>query len=149
LAFSKNTAKDVEAVPLLDLMRSGVTLMPIEDDLAHLSSNIKGLLKRRSREHPSDPAPLTGFGPEVESIYLCSIWNADRNRKLIMRVALFNASGDPVSRAYSGELRLERGKKRLGTEVSIPIAQLKPGVYRVELQIDGLAAWRAFFRKVE
>lgn len=72
-------------------------------------------------------------------------WQAQSKEKFSCILRLFDADNKLVSESKSRELSLAPGKY-MSTTWDISVGSMFPGIYRVDLVLDGKTAWRDFFR---
>lgn len=75
-------------------------------------------------------------------------WQTQSKEKFSCILRIFDADNKLVSESKSRELSLAPGKY-MSTTWDIPVGSMAPGIFRVDLVLDGKTAWRDFFRITE
>jgi hypothetical protein len=72
-------------------------------------------------------------------------WQVISKEKLNCALRLFNADNKLISESKPREVSLAPGKY-VTTTWDVPVGSMPPGICRVDVVLDGKAAWRDFFR---
>jgi hypothetical protein len=72
-------------------------------------------------------------------------WQTNQKEKFNCTLRFFDADNRPISESKSREFSLAPGKFITSTW-DIPVENMPPGIYRVDLILDGQIAWRDFLR---
>ena len=75
-------------------------------------------------------------------------WSVKARRKAVALYELYDLENHRIARGAPGKLELEPGHWQFFSW-KIPIADLAPGIYRLDILTDGEPAWRTFFRILE
>jgi S1-C subfamily serine protease len=75
-------------------------------------------------------------------------WQSSTKEKFACTLRLFDADNKLISDAKSRDVSLAPGKF-VSTTWDLSIATAKPGIYRLDLVLNGVTSWREFFRVTE
>jgi trypsin-like peptidase len=134
-------------VSLADLARAGqfTPLLTQEDTI------LSGLLCKQI-DRKSQLAQAVGQSSEFHrsdaEIYVMVSWYIQGKRKSQTTLEIFDMDNRAVYQTGPNKLNLEP-RKVLSADWRVPVNQLAPGIYRVDVFLDGEPAWRSFFKILE
>jgi hypothetical protein len=109
---------------------------------------MSGLMCRQI-DHKSAFGRAVGEGVEFRrrdtEIYVQVTWEPKSKRKGQGVLEVYDLENRAIFRSAPGKMNLEQGKI-LTTEWKLALNSLAPGIYRVDVLLDGEAAWRTFIK---
>ena len=75
-------------------------------------------------------------------------WIPSKKQKVTSEIRLFNLDNKMLVSSKPKELSLSP-EKFMTTTWEIPVGNMSPGIYRIDLAVDSQVVWREFFRTRE
>jgi len=134
-------------VTLAELAQGGQFTQPLTQSEEVMSGV---LCKHVDRKTPFGRAidETNEFRRTDREMYALITWDPKTKRKVQTTIELYDLENHKVAQSSPGKLELEPGHVR-AIDWKIPIETLSPGIYRIDILLDGEAAWRNFFRITE
>jgi hypothetical protein len=88
------------------------------------------------------------FRATDSEIYVYVTWDSKEKRKGETAMEMYDVENHKLLQSPSSKLNLEQGRL-LSVDWKLPVGNLRPGMYRVDVLLDGEPAWRSFFRILE
>lgn len=95
---------------------------------------------------PTDQS--TQFSRSRDNLKLVITWAPNKKTKTLLQLRIFDLDNHIVAESKPGKLDLQP-QKTAYTGISMPLAELKPGIYRTDLLLGDAPEWRAFFKVTE
>jgi hypothetical protein len=134
------------ATRLADLASRGEFLSPMEPSKSIFFATLTSMSGKDGANsfNPTDYRNVFSHRDGKAVLYVS--WKSLAKEKLNCVVRLFDADNKPLSESKSREVSLAPGKYAPNATWDISLGSMSPGVYRVDLVLNGQTAWRDFLR---
>ena len=134
-------------VALADFQVHGQFLPPlVRSDAIEVAAISSGITKDSMSMTPRDYRQVVSRRDNKAVVFVH--WNSSDKRKFTCILRLYDADNKLLSESKPREISLSPGKY-VSTSWDLSIANSTPDIYRVDLALNGRAAWRDFFRVTE
>lgn len=134
-----------QPVTLSDLAAQNLFVKPLPRDLQVMSGTLCKDFKRSSYYYITPVDPTTTFSREGNILAAVITWNPDKKIKTTLQFRIFDLNNGLKEESRPSKFELHSQATGY-TGVKLPVASLKPGLYRVDLLLGNEPEWRAFFR---
>jgi hypothetical protein len=146
--ISAHGAPARRAASLPELTASGVFPRPLSADQKHVVSGVFAGRVERGGAVPMPRDQKFTFARREGQASVFVQWNPQDKRDAQGSFEVYDLDNKPVARSAPGKLKLRRGELFFSTWV-LPLAELAPGVYRVDGLLDDAPVWRGYLRVTE
>lgn len=137
-----------QAATLSDLAAHGQFVSPVDTDTQVMSGT---LCRNYQTVHDVTVTALgatTEFSRDRDSLGVVFVWAPDKKVKSTMQLEIYDLDNHAIEQSRPVKISLQP-QITAYTGMKLPLAALKPGIYRVDLFVGNELEWRAFFRLKE
>jgi len=135
---------NAKRVSLADLVRSGQSTAPLTQDDDILSGVFCKQVDKKAFMGKAIGESVE-FRSSDSDIFVYLSMEPKSKRKVETSVELYDMDNRALLRSKPSKIQFDTGKI-IAFDWRLPIKDLAPGLYRVDVLFDGNAAWRGFFR---
>lgn len=135
-------------VPFSELALQGEYVEPLPRESQVMSGSLCKDYQKTNGVMISAENVTSEFSRQRDMLGVVITWNAHQKMKGTLQFKIFDAENHPREQDQPSKFELQQRLLSF-TGIKMPIAQLQPGIYRVDALLNDVPQWRGFFRVTE
>lgn len=131
-----------------EMAAKGEFVPPLQHDSQLISGTLCKTFRRVGNVALVPTDQTTQFSRSRDTLQLVVTWGPDKKEKGVLQMRIFDLNNHLLEKSKQGKIEL-RPQNTAYTGIRMPIAALKPGIYRADLFLGDAPEWRAFFKVTE
>lgn len=116
-------------LPLVNVMRSGVARKVVFNN-----------------GYPDTQDERSDFKRIDKQVTVYVVWSPEKKVKGVGRFRLYGSNNNLLLESKPSKLNFDPNDRMVSSTWNLPVGQLPPDIYRVDVSLDGNTIWRGFFR---
>lgn len=148
LAQLPEAATSQQAVLLSDLATRGALIMPLPRTSQVANGTLCSNFKKVGGDAIFPVSPGRNFSHKQGGFALVVTWAPIKKLKGMQQLRVYDANNQPVAQTAPAKIDLQP-RVTLYSAWKVALSSVPPGIYRIDVIVDGEPQWREFFQMVD